>query len=45
MSTKRLYADFAGLIDRRGSDADMAPLTLVADALLMGRHHASDPFQ
>jgi D-galactose 1-dehydrogenase len=39
-----LYADFAGLINRRDSDADMAPLTLVADALLMGRHHASDPF-
>lgn len=40
-----LYEDFAGLINGRTSDADMVPFTLVADALLIGRYHASDPFQ
>ncbi len=40
-----LYADFVGLIDRHASDADLAPLTLVADAFLIGRRHASNPFQ
>lgn len=42
---ENLYADFAGLIDQRASDADLSPLSHVADAFLVGRRHSSDPFQ
>lgn len=33
-----LYAHFLDLIDNRQSDLDLAPLRLVADCLLVGRH-------
>jgi D-galactose 1-dehydrogenase len=34
-----IYARFVELIDQRQSDVDVAPLRLVADALLVGRTH------
>lgn len=39
-----LYARFADLLARRESDVDVAPLRLVADAFLTGRHMDTDPF-
>ena len=39
-----IYRAFAGLIERRASDCDLSPLRLVADAALLGRHHATVPF-
>jgi D-galactose 1-dehydrogenase len=40
----RLYAHFAELIAARRSDADLSPLTVVADAFLSGRRVAVEPF-
>jgi predicted dehydrogenase len=40
----RLYAHFAGLIREGRSDADVAPMTLVADAFLGGRRIEVAPF-
>jgi D-galactose 1-dehydrogenase len=34
-----IYAHFVDLIDNRRSDVDISPLRLVADCLLVGRHH------
>ena len=34
-----IYAHFVDLIDNRRSDMDLAPLRLVADCLLVGRHY------
>ena len=34
-----IYARFVDLIDNRRSDFDVSPLRLVADCLLVGRHH------
>lgn len=39
-----LYADFAGLVARGATDADLSPLTLVADAFLIARRRWTDPF-
>ena len=39
-----IYRHFAGLIDTGASDADLSPLRIVADAALVGRHHATDAF-
>jgi len=39
-----LYAHFAGLVRARQIDADVAPLQLVADAYLSGRHVEVEPF-
>ena len=39
-----LYAHFATLVATRSIDADVAPLQLVADALLCGRHFEAAPF-
>jgi D-galactose 1-dehydrogenase len=39
-----LYAHFAKLVKGRRIDVDTAPLQLVADAFLCGRHLAVDPF-
>ena len=39
-----IYRRFAALIDARASDADLSPLRIVADAALVGRHHAADAF-
>ena len=39
-----LYAHFAELIARRRCDVDATPLTLVADAFLLGRREAAPPF-
>lgn len=38
-----IYAEFVNLIDERRSLVDVAPLRLVADCLLTGRHHRVDP--
>ncbi len=39
-----LYARFAELIEQRASDVDLAPLSLVADAFLLGQRRAVAPF-
>jgi D-galactose 1-dehydrogenase len=39
-----LYAHFAALVHARRIDVDIAPLQLVADALLCGRHVNVEPF-
>jgi D-galactose 1-dehydrogenase len=39
-----LYTHFAELIHRERIDVDVAPLQLVADAFLCGRHVAVKPF-
>jgi D-galactose 1-dehydrogenase len=39
-----LYAHFANLVATGSIDADVAPLQLVADALLCGRHFETAPF-
>lgn len=39
-----LYRHFAALLQRRQSDADIRPLTLVADAFLLGRQTRTDAF-
>ncbi|MDR6707184.1 MULTISPECIES: Gfo/Idh/MocA family protein [unclassified Novosphingobium] len=41
----RLYARFARLIDAGQSDVDARPLTLVADAMMLGSHHSLPPFE
>ncbi len=38
-----IYARFLDLVDNRQSEMDVAPLRLVADCLLVGRTHRSDP--
>jgi D-galactose 1-dehydrogenase len=40
----RLYAHFATLVGERRIDVDLAPLQLVADALMSGRHTTVEPF-
>jgi D-galactose 1-dehydrogenase len=42
---QRIYRRFAELLDARRSDVDAAPLRLVADAMLLGRRQATDPFE
>jgi D-galactose 1-dehydrogenase len=42
---QRIYRRFARLLDDRKSDVDAAPLRLVADAMLVGRRLATDPFE
>jgi D-galactose 1-dehydrogenase len=39
-----LYAHFRGLIGRGECDVDVTPFRLVADAFLLGRHEATEPF-
>ena len=39
-----IYRRFARLVATRASDADIAPLRIVADACLKGRQTAADPF-
>ena len=39
-----LYRRFATLIEQGESDADLAPLRLVADAFLIGQHESVEPF-
>ena len=39
-----IYRRFARLVAARDSDADIAPLRIVADACLKGRQTATDPF-
>jgi predicted dehydrogenase len=41
----RLYARFAALIDRGASDLDQRPLTLVADAMMLGRTRRLPTFE
>ncbi len=41
---QRIYRHFSELLDARRSDVDAAPLRLVADAMLLGRRLAADPF-
>lgn len=41
---QRIYAHFAKLLDRRQSDADGAPLRLVADTMLIGERRITDAF-
>lgn len=40
-----IYRRFAELIAGGRSDVDLAPLTLVADAFLLGRHRTIEPFE
>lgn len=40
-----LYARFGELVTARGSQIDMEPLRIVADAFLVGSHQAAPPFQ
>ena len=39
-----IYAEFDGLLDSGGSHVDASPLRLVADAFLIGRRIATEPF-
>ena len=39
-----LYARMADLVRRGASDADLAPMVLVADAFTIGRRHAVAAF-
>lgn len=41
---EELYRHFARLLQHRRSDVDIAPLTLVADAFLIGRQIRTEPF-
>lgn len=41
---QRIYRRFAGLLDERRSDVNVAPLRLVADAMLLGRRLTTDAF-
>jgi len=41
---QRIYSHFAELLAARRSDVDGAPLRLVADAMLVGRRVATEPF-
>ena len=41
---QRIYRRFAELLNARKSEVDAAPLRLVADAMLLGRRLATDPF-
>jgi D-galactose 1-dehydrogenase len=41
----KIYQYFATLIDSRNSDCDITPLRLVADAFLIARTVATDPFE
>ncbi len=40
----RLYAKMAQLVARGGTDMDLRPMTLVTDALALGRRVPTDPF-
>lgn len=40
----RLYAKMVALLDEGGVDMDISPMTLVADAFLIGRRIGVDPF-
>ena len=40
-----LYDCFAGLIERGASQVDLAPLRLTAEAFLLGRRTAVEPFE
>ncbi|MCL6682678.1 Gfo/Idh/MocA family protein [Sphingomonas alba] len=40
-----VYTRFVDLIDNRRSDVDLTPLRLVADCLLVGRTHRTDPVE
>ena len=40
-----LYREFVRLIDERRSSVDVRPLRLVADAMLLARHHSTDAVQ
>jgi D-galactose 1-dehydrogenase len=42
---ERIYERFAELLDTGRSEMDPAPLQLVADAFLVGRRVATDPFR
>lgn len=39
-----LYARMAELVRDRRSDVDLAPMVLVADAMILGRRHTVEPF-
>jgi D-galactose 1-dehydrogenase len=41
---QRIYRRFAGLLEERRSDVNVAPLRLVADAMLLGRRLTTDAF-
>ena len=41
---EQIYAEFHELLVARRSHVDAAPLRLVADAFLIGRRVATDPF-
>lgn len=41
----KMYGRFVDLVQARQSDADIAPLQLVADAFLLGRSCPTDPFE
>jgi D-galactose 1-dehydrogenase len=41
----RLYARFAELVAMGGSDVDVSPLMLVADAFMIGRRHVVEAFE
>jgi D-galactose 1-dehydrogenase len=40
-----LYRRFYELVSGGGSDVDLTPLQLVADAFLLGRRHTVEPFE
>jgi D-galactose 1-dehydrogenase len=42
---RNLFAHFVDLIDERRCDVDLRPLTLVADAFLLGRRSMAEPFE
>ena len=41
---ERIYERFADMLDQGRSDMDFTPLRLVADAFLIGKRIAADPF-
>ncbi|MGH1477646.1 MAG: Gfo/Idh/MocA family protein [Geminicoccales bacterium] len=41
---RRIYDHFANLLNERQSDADGTPLTLIADAMLIGERHTTTSF-
>ena len=42
---QRIYRHFSDLLERRESDVDVAPLRLVADAMLLGQRQMTDAFE
>ena len=42
---RNLYKHFVQLVGEGRSDADFSPLVHVADAFLLGRRHAVEPFE